>query len=171
MHNPTDRIVHTTAFVTPVVEHWLEWEIAQWVHPMKDRSDDPSHHERTLLPQSYSQTVVTSSSVRKTFACAATALFWLAAKILLHAPSHRQVVTCRNLCYTSRVALAAMSNDSMGLLWGIDLMTYHTMSGCTMRDKSFFILICVILLLRMNDGGKCMATSNSSPPVWWRSQF
>ena len=41
------------AFVTPVVEHWLEREIAQWVHPMKDRSDDPSHHQRTLLPQSY----------------------------------------------------------------------------------------------------------------------
>ena len=46
MHHPTDRIVHTIAFVTPVVEHWLEREIAQWVHPMKDRSDDPSHHER-----------------------------------------------------------------------------------------------------------------------------
>ena len=45
---PTDRITHTTAFVTPVVEHWLKREIAQWVHPMKDRSDDPSHHERTL---------------------------------------------------------------------------------------------------------------------------
>ena len=27
--------------------NWLEREIAQWVHPMKDRSDDPSHHERT----------------------------------------------------------------------------------------------------------------------------
>ena len=40
-----DRIAHTTAFVTPVMEHWLEREIAQWVHPMKDRSDDPSHHE------------------------------------------------------------------------------------------------------------------------------
>ena len=40
MHHPTDRIAHTTAFVTPVVEHWLEREIAQWVHPMKDRSDD-----------------------------------------------------------------------------------------------------------------------------------
>ena len=53
MHHPTDRIAHTTAFVTPVVEHWLEREIAQWVHPMKDRSDDPSHHERTLFPQSY----------------------------------------------------------------------------------------------------------------------
>ena len=53
MHHPTDRIAHTTAFVTPVVEHWLEREIAQWVHPMKDRSDDPPHHERTLLPRSY----------------------------------------------------------------------------------------------------------------------
>ena len=42
-----------TAFITPVVEHWLEREIAQWVHPMKDRSVDPSHHERTLLPRSY----------------------------------------------------------------------------------------------------------------------
>ena len=49
MHHPTDRITHT-AFVTPDVEHWLEREIAQWVHSMKDRSDDPS---RTLLPQSY----------------------------------------------------------------------------------------------------------------------
>ena len=29
--NPTDRRVHTTAAVViPVVEHWLEWEIAQW---------------------------------------------------------------------------------------------------------------------------------------------
>ena len=49
MHHPTDRITYTTAFVIPV-EHWLEREIAQCVHPMKDRSDDPSHHERTLYP-------------------------------------------------------------------------------------------------------------------------
>ena len=27
MHNPIDSIAHTTAFVTPVVEHWLEQEI------------------------------------------------------------------------------------------------------------------------------------------------
>ena len=46
-------MTHTTAFVTPVVEHWLDRIIAQFVHPMKDRSDDPSHHERTLLPRSY----------------------------------------------------------------------------------------------------------------------
>ena len=49
-HHPTDRITHTTAFITPVVEHWLEREIA---HTMEDRSDDPTHHERTLLPWSY----------------------------------------------------------------------------------------------------------------------
>ena len=30
MHHPTDRIAHTTAFVTPVVEHWLEQEIAKF---------------------------------------------------------------------------------------------------------------------------------------------
>ena len=24
------------------------WALAQWVYSMKDRSDDPSHHERTL---------------------------------------------------------------------------------------------------------------------------
>ena len=29
MHHPTDRITHTTSIVTPVVEHWLEREIAQ----------------------------------------------------------------------------------------------------------------------------------------------
>ena len=26
MLHPTDRIIHTTAFVTPVVEYWLEQE-------------------------------------------------------------------------------------------------------------------------------------------------
>ena len=40
MHHPIDRIAHTTAFVTPVVDHWLEREIAQWVHPMKDNNNN-----------------------------------------------------------------------------------------------------------------------------------
>ena len=38
MHHPTDRIAHTTAFVTPVVEQWLEREIAQWL--TLDRLDE-----------------------------------------------------------------------------------------------------------------------------------
>ena len=42
MHHPTDRITHTTAFVTPVVEHWLEREIAQWVEATSASSEaDP----------------------------------------------------------------------------------------------------------------------------------
>ena len=31
VHHPTDRTAHTTAFATPVVENWLEREIAEWV--------------------------------------------------------------------------------------------------------------------------------------------
>ena len=62
MHHPTDRITHTTAVFTPVVEHWLEREIAQCVHAMKDRSDVPSHHERTLLPRSISGSSISGSS-------------------------------------------------------------------------------------------------------------
>ena len=27
MHHPTDRIAHTTAFVTPVVEHWVFFKL------------------------------------------------------------------------------------------------------------------------------------------------
>ena len=32
MHHSTDRIVHTTAFVTPVCGALMEWDIVQWVH-------------------------------------------------------------------------------------------------------------------------------------------
>ena len=32
VYHLTDRITHTTDFVTLVVDHWLEREIAQWVH-------------------------------------------------------------------------------------------------------------------------------------------
>ena len=28
----SDRMTHITAFVIPIMEHWLEREIAQWVH-------------------------------------------------------------------------------------------------------------------------------------------
>ena len=63
MHHPTDRLAHTTVFVTPVNELWLEREIAQRVHPMKDRSDDPLHHERTLLLRSYISLLGTRNSL------------------------------------------------------------------------------------------------------------
>ena len=52
MHHPTDRITHATAFVIPVLEYWLEREIAKWVHH-EGLIHNTSHHEQTLLPQSY----------------------------------------------------------------------------------------------------------------------
>ena len=45
------RITHTTAFVSPVVEHWLEWEIAQWVHEGSIRR--PIAPWANALPLSY----------------------------------------------------------------------------------------------------------------------
>ena len=39
MHHPTDRIAHTI-FVKPVMKHWLEREIAQWVHH-EDQFNNP----------------------------------------------------------------------------------------------------------------------------------
>ena len=43
----TDRMVHITAFVTPVVEHWLEQEIAQWVHHEAMRDCTINRHSTT----------------------------------------------------------------------------------------------------------------------------
>ena len=31
MNHPRDGKVHNTTIITPVVEHWLEQEIGQWV--------------------------------------------------------------------------------------------------------------------------------------------
>ena len=131
MYHLTDKIAHTTAFVTPVVEHKLEREIAQWVHPMKDQSDDPSHHERTLLPQSYISLLhtkeghVSFNNILKTFYLQfgirhsertiqqerkPTAATTWAARDILYTPSHRQ--DTQHL-FTSRGALAVMRNSPM----------------------------------------------------------
>ena len=40
--------------------------------------------------------------------------YWLKARVLLYAPSHRQDNTYHSLCYTSRGALAGTRNSSMG---------------------------------------------------------
>ena len=96
MHHPTDRIAHTTAFVTPVMEHWLEREMAQWVHPMKDQSNDPSYHERTLLPLSYISLPLSERGnlmppfyellypIRKYVTAYTSCLFWFVAPVVEH---------------------------------------------------------------------------------------
>ena len=42
MHHSTDRIIHTTAYVTSVVEHTLEHKIAHQIK--RDQLDDTQHH-------------------------------------------------------------------------------------------------------------------------------
>ena len=68
--------------------------------------------------------------------------FWLAARVLLYASSHRQDNTYHSFCYTSRGELAGARNSSMGPPWRIDLTTHHTMSeryyhGATSRSWFF----------------------------------
>ena len=103
MHNPTDRIAHTTAFVIPVIEHWLEREpnnrkegnvlfidalntfylrLYGVGHMVKDHSDSKRGNRHMV----YS--------------------FRLAARVILLLSSHIQDNTYHGLCYTSRGALA-----------------------------------------------------------------
>ena len=55
MHFSIDRTVHTTAFDKPVVDHWLEWKIAQTAagSTEKDRSDDLPLQRRARYRLSY----------------------------------------------------------------------------------------------------------------------
>ena len=62
---------------------------------------------------------------------------WLAVRVLLYAPSHRQNSTYHGLCYTIHIALAGTRNRSMGPPWRIDLMTNCTMSRCSTRELHF----------------------------------
>ena len=125
---PIDRIIYTIAFVTPVMEHWLEREITLWVLPMKDQSDDPSHHERTLIPRSY----ISFLERWKTRCHHIGYSFWLTARILLYASSHRQDNIHHSLCYTSHGALAGTRNSYMGPLWRINPTTH-----CSMSEHSY----------------------------------
>ena len=48
MHHPTNRIVHTMIFATPVVEHWMEPKklngSTRW-----DQSDNLPYHEQVFV--------------------------------------------------------------------------------------------------------------------------
>ena len=75
--------------------------------------------------------------------------FWLAARVLLYASSHRQDNTYHSLYYTIREALAGTRNSSIA--WRIDPTTHCTMSkrsyhGATSR--SLTVIIWRRLLLR-----------------------
>ena len=118
---------HSTHFIYRYMasDIWLRTiHIAQWVHPMKDRSDDPPHHGRTL----YLWATVLLPEWKETRCRHMGYSFRLAARVLLYAPSHRQDSTYHGLCYTSSGALAGMRYSSTGPPWRIDPTTHRTMS-------------------------------------------
>ena len=58
MRFPTDTTKHTTAFDGPVVDHWLDWKIAQAANDsaMQDQSamqEDPNHYSQVLFHRTY----------------------------------------------------------------------------------------------------------------------
>ena len=71
-HHATDRIAHTTAFVAPVVEHWLEREIAQWVHYLKEGDVLFNDALNTLLLYGVRHMVTDHSDSEKEYPAAAT---------------------------------------------------------------------------------------------------
>ena len=101
MYHPRDRIAHTTAFVTPVVEHWLEREIPQWVHLINITSSLAMVKNYSLVRE-------------ETRCCHIGYSFHLTARVLLYASSHRQDNTYHGLCYTSRGALVGTRNSLLG---------------------------------------------------------
>ena len=98
MHHPTDRITHTTAFVTPVVEHWLEREMAQWVHSEQAVVAHACHGYR------YGPLPVPLSGTRNL----------ISSKCSFYASSHREDSTYHSLSYTSCGVLVGMRNSSVG---------------------------------------------------------
>ena len=77
---------------------------------MKNRSDDPLHHEQKLL---------NGATSRSKFG-------WI--QVFLYASSHGPDNKYHGICYTSRGALAGTRNSSMGPPWIIDPTTHRTMS-------------------------------------------
>ena len=83
--------------------------------------------------------------------------FWLTARVLLYAPSHRQDSTYRSICYTSRGALAGMRNSSIGPPWRIDPTKHRTISKCSYHGATSRSVVCQSTLAVYTEWGNCMA--------------
>ena len=110
---PTDRITHTTAFVTPVMETLDGTRNSSMGPPtMKDRSDDPSHHEQMLLPREREREMfyLTTHSTHFIYSYMASDI-WLRTILIV-----RKETRCRHIGYsyrlTARVLLYAPSQQT-----------------------------------------------------------
>ena len=127
-NTPTDKIAHTTVFVTPVVDHWLERDVKRnklsgmcypvcgKIHIKREMFYLTTHSTHFIYGYMASDIWLrTILIVRKETRCRHIGYsFWLTARVLLYAPSHRQDNTYHDLCYTSLGSLAGTRNSSMG---------------------------------------------------------
>ena len=111
MHHPTDGIAHTTAFVTPVVEHWLEREIAQWVHHEGSIRWPIAPWANTLTTELYLAPLITETVFH-----------------IYHSTNR--------IAHTTAFVTPVMKhwlereNNSRCPPWGINPTTHNTRSGC-----------------------------------------
>ena len=94
------------------MEHWLEWEIDQWVH--HEGSIWEWMNECLMTPQHEKQIsywMMQRTTQRENICCYHNMGYyiWLAARNLLYTPCHRQNSTYRNLCGV----LAGLRNSSL----------------------------------------------------------
>ena len=64
MHHPTDRIGHYTAFVTPVVEHWLERETDKTNKNIKQTKKEKHTKKQTIIQTVSHKTKTEHSPIR-----------------------------------------------------------------------------------------------------------
>ena len=95
--------------------------------------------------------------------------FWLAARVLLYAPSHRQDSTYHGLCYTSHGGLVRTRNNSMGPPWRINPTTHQTMSRRSTTELRQWC-ICVVIANATSDNCDTNAvfvkTCKKESPKW-----
>ena len=129
--------------IDPTTHHTMTYislllEIAQWVHPMKDRSDNPSHHDLHLAP-------TRNSSMGPPWRIDLTTHLTMSEHSYHGATSHSTMKDRSDDPSHHDLHLAPTRNSSMGPPWRIDLTTHLTMSEhsyhgatshSTMKDRS-----------------------------------
>ena len=107
---------------------------------MRDRSDDPSHHEQTLdITYSYTSCGALAGTRNNSS---------MDPPWEIDLTTHRQYEqmldrTYHSLCYTGCGTLTQTRNSSMDPPWGIDLTTYHTMRRCWIEHTTAFVTLVV----------------------------
>ena len=99
----------------------------------------------------------------ETHCCHVWAIFLLASRVLLYAPSHRPDSTYHSFCYTSHGAPVGKRKNSMDKPWGINSMTHCTTSRRFTMELDIYDAVNTFLLMVTFDSGIFLWEKKS----WW----